>query len=189
MIFEPKIGLASQSAEVEAVCTMIVDLKQHWFDKKSIRRPLFVALNCVLCFTLALPMVTQGGIFLFNLCDSYAASGIALLTIVLVECLAIGWLYGVDRFYGDLHHMFGNKMNPREKPWTSFGVCWKWITPVLCAITCGAKIAAWQSPSYQLATETYTYPSVGNGIAILMLLSSVTAIPIYAIKEQFFVFR
>jgi len=177
------LGIASQCAEVEAVCTMIVDLKQHWFDKKSFRRPLFVALSCIVCFIMALPMVTQGGIFLFNLCDSYAASGIALLVIVFCECAAIGWLYGADRLYDDLYHMFGHKMDPRTKPWTIFGVCWKWITPILCVVTCGAKVAAWQSPSYKLAEGTYTYPSVGNGIAICMLLSSIIAIPIFAIKE------
>ena len=48
------------------MCTMIVDLKPRFWYKTPYRRPLCVAAACVVCFFFALPMVTRGGIYVFQ---------------------------------------------------------------------------------------------------------------------------
>ena len=70
-------------------------------------------------------MTTQGGMYLFQLCDSYGASGISLLTIILFETIAVAWIYGRDRFYDDMFNMFGHKMDPRKGLWPIFGIIWQ----------------------------------------------------------------
>ena len=119
------LGIASQCAETESMCTMMVDLKPHYFSRSTRRRPLFVALCCLLCFCLALPMTSHGGMYYFQLCDSYGASGICLLSIILCQAIAIAWVYGRERFYEDMNHMFGHKMDPRKGFWPVFGYLWK----------------------------------------------------------------
>ena len=119
------LGIASQCAETESMCTMMVDLKPEYFSRSKKRRPIFVALCCLFCFCLALPMTTQGGMYLFQLCDSYGASGICLLTIILFETIAVAWVYGRHRFYDDMFNMFGHKMDPRKGLWPIMGIIWQ----------------------------------------------------------------
>lgn len=179
------LGLASECAEIEAISSMIVDLKQRWFNKRKHRRPIFVCFLCVLFFLMALPLVTQGGIFLFNLYDTYSVSGICVLVVVISQSTAIAWLYGEKEFYDDLFEMFGHKMDPRRRPWTFFGFCWKWITPIICGGVCIAQICQVSKPTFKLPSGTYEYPASGTAIALFMTISSIICIPVYAIKERY----
>ena len=63
------LGFASQCAETEAMCTMIVDLKADYFARSKKRRPLFVAFCCLSCFALAIPMTTQAEVYNSSLTD------------------------------------------------------------------------------------------------------------------------
>ncbi|CBY32711.1 unnamed protein product [Oikopleura dioica] len=180
------LGLASECAEIEAISSMIVDLKQNWFNKRKYRRPIFVCFLCVLFFLMALPLVTQGGIFLFNLYDTYSVSGICVLVVVISQSMAIAWLYGAKEFYEDLFEMFGHKMDPRRRPWIFFGLCWKWIIPIICGGVCFAQIWQVSKPRFELPSGTYEYPASGTSIAIFMTMSSIICIPAYAIKERYF---
>ncbi|CAG5104672.1 Oidioi.mRNA.OKI2018_I69.chr1.g1440.t1.cds [Oikopleura dioica] len=166
------LGLASECSVIESISSMIVDFHQSWFDKKKHRRPIFVFFVCVLFFLMALPLINQGGIFLFNLYDSYSVSGICVLVVVISQSIAMGWLYGVEKFYDDLFDMFGHKMDPRRRPWSFFGICWKWITPAICSAVLLAQVISVKKPSYSLPSGIYQYPASGTAVAAFMTLST-----------------
>lgn len=62
-----------------------------------------------------------------QLFDWYAAS-ISVILVCLIECIAVGWAYGVDNFVRDIEFMIGHKL---ERWWT---ISWKYVTPGILTV-------------------------------------------------------
>ena len=83
------------------MCTMIVDLNPHYWQKTKMRRPLLVAGACFFCFLAALPMVTKGGMYVFQVIIKYQSSdqswssGIQTRTISLIQFLARRYIWSI----------------------------------------------------------------------------------------------
>lgn len=69
----------------------------------------------------------QGGIYVFNLLETYVA-GLSLLSTVFFEAVAVSWLYGLDNFKSDVNKMLGHTPN------IYWRICWKIISPVFLAV-------------------------------------------------------
>ena len=67
-------------------------------------------------FGVGLLFVTRGGLHWLELVDGYAAN-LTLFIVGGVECLAVGWVYGADRFAADTLEMAKAKL-PKALPWT-----------------------------------------------------------------------
>ncbi|NXA20777.1 SC6A8 protein, partial [Ibidorhyncha struthersii] len=119
------LGLDSQFVGVEGFITGILDLFPQP-GAGSLRRELTAAICCVVCCLIDLSMVTQGGMYVFQLFDNYSASGITLLWQAFWECVVIAWVYGADRFMDDVARMIGYRPLPFMK-W-----CWAVVTPLVC---------------------------------------------------------
>uniref|UniRef100_A0A8C7QVV1 Transporter n=1 Tax=Oncorhynchus mykiss TaxID=8022 RepID=A0A8C7QVV1_ONCMY len=122
------LGLDSQFVEVEGQITSLVDLYPAAL-RTGYRREIFIAVMCCISYLLGLTMVTKGGMYVFQLFDYYAASGVCLLWVAFFECIAVAWVYGADNFYDAIEDMIGYRPNPWMK-WS-----WTFITPVLCAVS------------------------------------------------------
>uniref|UniRef100_A0A672PKT4 Transporter n=1 Tax=Sinocyclocheilus grahami TaxID=75366 RepID=A0A672PKT4_SINGR len=72
--------------------------------------------------------IVDGGMYVFQLFDFYAASGVCLLWVAFFECVAVAWVYGADNFYDAIEDMIGYRPNSWMK-WS-----WMLITPVLCVV-------------------------------------------------------
>jgi len=66
----------------------------------------------------------QGGMYYVYLWDNFSSTSWAMLFGIACECIAIAWLFGVDKYYEEFCIMLQYK--PRF-PW--FKYCWKFVTP------------------------------------------------------------
>lgn len=97
------LGFGTQFSILEAVVTIVVDAWPKQWGKLSHRMVLTMA--CGFMFLCGLPLVTNGGMYVLTLLDNHAGTFSALINGV-VEVLVVAWIYGVDRFLGDIQVMF-----------------------------------------------------------------------------------
>uniref|UniRef100_A0A669F165 Transporter n=1 Tax=Oreochromis niloticus TaxID=8128 RepID=A0A669F165_ORENI len=119
------LGLDSTFAGLEGVITAMLDEFPHMLVK---RREWFVfGLVCV-CYLGALSTLTYGGAFVVKLFEEYA-TGPAVITVVLLEVIAVSWFYGTNRFCNDVQVMLG------FYPGCFWRVCWVAICPCFLLVS------------------------------------------------------
>uniref|UniRef100_A0A8C7IWH8 Transporter n=1 Tax=Oncorhynchus kisutch TaxID=8019 RepID=A0A8C7IWH8_ONCKI len=161
------LGLDSQFVEVEGQITSLVDLYPSVL-RIGYRREIFIAVMCCISYLLGLTMVTKGGMYVFQLFDYYAASGVCLLWVAFFECIAVAWIYGADNFYDAIEDMIGYRPNPWMK-WS-----WTFITPVLCAGCFIFSLVKYKPLTYN---KVYEYPDWSIGLGWSLALASMICIP------------
>lgn len=162
------LGVDSEFCNVESFVTGMVD---RWPEALQPRRKQFTLAVCLLMFVLAVPMVTQGGMYVFQLMDIYAASGISLLWVALFQTVAVSWVFGVDRFAGCVREMTG------VNPGVLWRLCWLVLAP---AVMLG--IFLWSVVQYvPIRYGDYEYPGWGEALGLLVSCSSMVWIPGYAV--------
>ncbi|KAG7472288.1 hypothetical protein MATL_G00107360 [Megalops atlanticus] len=168
------LGLDSQFVGVEGFITGIMDMLSPNTLKCSLRREVVVAICCITCFFIDLSMVTEGGMYVFQLFDYYSASGMTLLWQAFWECVVVAWVYGADRFMDDVARMIGYRPLPYMK-W-----CWSYITPLVCVSVFLFHVVNYKPLTYN---STYVYPWWGEALGWGLALSSMLCIPITVIYK------
>ncbi|XP_008588082.1 PREDICTED: sodium- and chloride-dependent glycine transporter 2 [Galeopterus variegatus] len=158
------LGLDTMFATIETIVTSISDefpkyLRTH--------KPVFTLGCCVCFFIMGFPMITQGGIYMFQLVDTYAAS-YALVIIAIFELVGISYVYGLQRFCEDIEMMIGFQPNIFWK------VCWAFVTPTILTFILCFSFYQWEPMTY----GSYRYPNWSMVLGWLMLACSVIWIPI-----------
>ncbi|KAK7128519.1 hypothetical protein R3I94_016934 [Phoxinus phoxinus] len=163
------LGLDSQFVGVEGFITGVMDMLPPKTFIGSVRREVVVAICCFTCFTIDLSMVTEGGMYVFQLFDYYSASGITMLWQAFWECVVVAWVYGADRFMDDVACMIGYRPLPYMK-W-----CWSYITPVVCMGVFLFHVVNYKRLVYN---AVYVYPWWGEVLGWFLALSSMLCIPV-----------
>ncbi|CAG5116291.1 unnamed protein product, partial [Candidula unifasciata] len=115
------LGMGSEFALLETVMTAIQDTYPPLRQKK-----VYVVLTVsVLGYLGGLVVCTEGGMYILQLLDTYAASW-AVFVMAILECIIIAWLYGADAFMRDIEMMIGQKSRAWHMFFTFF---WKFMTP------------------------------------------------------------
>ncbi|XP_059140060.1 sodium- and chloride-dependent taurine transporter-like [Physella acuta] len=175
------LGLDSQFAAVEGFISACVDLCPDIL-RRGYRKEIFTVVVCVVSYIIGLSMVTEGGMYVFQLFDYYSASRIVMLVAV-VECLVVAYVYGIDRFCDNLIIMFGfnNTLVTKLLRWY-IRIFNGFLSPfyTLAIFTLGC--ASYSEVDYKRKFVTYVFPSWAIGIGWTLALVSVALIPVFMIQ-------
>ncbi|KAK9704069.1 Sodium:neurotransmitter symporter family [Popillia japonica] len=167
------LGIDSEFCLVESFITGVVD---NWSESLRPHRDTFTAIICVLMFLLGIPMVTHGGMYIFQLMDYYSASGMSLLWVCFFQTIAISWIFGTEKLCDCIEQMMGIRPS---KFWT---ICWRFCAPVVMLVIFISQCMAFQPLTYG---SNYVYPFWSNVIGFILSFSSMIWVPAYAIYYIF----
>ncbi|KAM4658352.1 sodium- and chloride-dependent transporter XTRP3 isoform 1-T1 [Amazona ochrocephala] len=174
------LGIGSMLGNTAAILTPLTDSRTiaTRFSKEVISGAVCF-INCVI----GLIFTMEAGSYWFDIFNDYAAT-LSLLLIVLVETIAVCYIYGIRRFEKDLYTMTGRKPNWYWK------VMWAFASPLLIIslfifylsdyiLTGTLQYQAWDATQGQLVTKDY--PGYALAMIGLLVASSTTCIPLGAL--------
>lgn len=161
------LGIDSQFCGVESFITGMVD---NWPDYLRPRRFKFTFVMCIVMFLLGLPMITEGGVYIFQLMDFYAASGMSLLWCVFFQTIAICWIFGAKKMYNCIELMVGFRIN-----WYWY-CCWIAIAPAFMVFVFLFYFIKYTPITYG---GDYSYPKWGEMLGFMISMSSMCWVPGY----------
>ncbi|XP_028673072.2 sodium-dependent neutral amino acid transporter B(0)AT2 [Erpetoichthys calabaricus] len=173
------LGLGSMFGTIEGIITPIV-------DTFKVRKEFLTLGCCLLAFSLGLIFVQRSGNYFVAMFDDYSAT-LPLLIVVILENIAVAWIYGTDKFFDDLKDMLG------FSPFRYYYYMWKYISPlVLLALLVASAIQmSLNPPSYsawigELATEkTLGYPVWGLVVCVSLVAVAILPVPVVFIARYF----
>ncbi|XP_067650898.1 sodium- and chloride-dependent glycine transporter 1-like [Haliotis asinina] len=161
------IGLDTQFSVTEVLPTTIVDSYPHIFHK---RRGLLTAGICLVYFLMGLVFCTQGGPYIFQLIDWYI-SALSVILFCFLECVAVGWIYGMDRFSRDITMMLG------RPPPIILRFLWCFVIPAVSLAVFILTLVQYQPPTY----GKYEYPSYAVTIGWCIATVPIIPLPVCAL--------
>lgn len=115
---------------------------------------------------------SQGGMYVFQLFDYYGASGMCLLWMCFFEAGVLGWVYGAEKFEGNITLML------RTPIMSYFRYAWKYSTPLVTFTILASTLITHKPIKYN---RVYEYPWWGIGLGWSLALASMIAVPVYAV--------
>ncbi|KAL3992056.1 prostaglandin-endoperoxide synthase 1 [Sarotherodon galilaeus] len=167
------LGLDTQFVNMEVLMTSFIDMFPKVLRRAG-RREIFLLLFCLICFFSQLVMVTEGGMFVFQLFDYYACNGACLLFLCVFETLALGWIFGVDKLYDIIKDMTGTRAN------YFFKLCWLYLTPLVSLGSFICSLIEYQPLTFN---RWYVYPSWAYVLGWILALSSILLVPGWALYK------
>nr|XP_046255268.1 sodium- and chloride-dependent transporter XTRP3-like [Scatophagus argus] len=173
------LGMGSMLGNVTAIITPLRDFK----FLSQISNELFNGLVCLFCLLLGLGFTTTSGNYWFTMFNDYGAT-FSLLFIVLIEIIAVSYIYGIKRFEKDIEDMLGHCPNWYWK------IMWAGISPLLLVVLFIFYIVNYiqgGTPTYQAWNKelgksvVMEYPVFGQLFIGLLLASSVSCVPLTAL--------
>ncbi|CAL1676905.1 unnamed protein product [Lasius platythorax] len=162
------LGLGSQFAGVQAINTAILDRRPDLRKHEG-----FVILGiCVACWLLAIPMVFDGGIYLFKLMDWHTASW-AILLIGFAEIVVPSWFYGCNKFLNNLAEM---KMRFGRFLHGYWWLCWVILAPLTCLGVFGYQLG---QTDFRGNYGSYIFPDWAGVIGIGIGLATLLPLPVF----------
>ncbi|KAM4856733.1 sodium- and chloride-dependent transporter XTRP3 isoform X3 [Urocitellus parryii] len=174
------LGIGSMLGNTAAILTPLTDSKliTGHLPKEAIS-----GLLCLISCAVGLVFTMEAGNYWFDIFNEYAAT-LSLLLIVLVETIALCYVYGLRRFENELQAMTGRALNWYWK------AMWACVSPLLIIglllfylsdyiLTGTLQYQAWDATQGQLVTKDY--PAYALAVIGLLVASSTMCIPLVAL--------
>ncbi|XP_056622101.1 sodium- and chloride-dependent GABA transporter 2-like isoform X2 [Triplophysa dalaica] len=165
------LGLDTQFVAMEVFMTSVTD-QFPTVLRKTGRREIFLLFFCLGCFLSQLIMVTEGGVYVFQLFDYFGYSGASLLFIAVFESLAMGWVFGDERMFDIIEDM------TKTRPNFIFKLCWKYLTPLVSLVSLVCSLLQYKPLTFN---RWYVYPDWAYALGWLLALSSILLVPGWAL--------
>ncbi|XP_061538185.1 sodium- and chloride-dependent GABA transporter 2-like [Phycodurus eques] len=167
------LGLDTQFVSMEVVMTSFSDIFPTVMRRVG-RREAFLLLFCLTCFFSQLVMITEGGMYIFQMFDYYACNGTCILFLCVFESLAVGWIFGAERLRGIIADMTGERASP------FFKICWLYLTPLISLGSFIYSLVEYQPLTFN---RRYVYPTWAYLLGWMMVLSSILLVPGWALYK------
>ncbi|KAL1781897.1 sodium-and chloride-dependent transporter XTRP3B isoform X1 [Sigmodon hispidus] len=174
------LGMGSMVGSGIAILTPLTDSKiiSSYLSKEAIS-----GLVCLINCAIGMVFTMEAGNYWFDIFNDYAAT-LSLLLIVLVETIAVCYVYGLKRFESDLQAMTGRTLNWYWK------AMWVFVNPliIICLfafylsdyiITGTLQYQAWDATQGHKVTKDY--PTYALAVIGLLVASSTMCIPLVAL--------
>lgn len=163
------LGVDSQFVTIETVIAAVWDELPKYLREK---RSMLAVIICVIMFLLGQICITRGGMYVLQLLDWYSAA-LTVILICIVECLIIGWIYGVNNFARDVEFMTKTKIS---LAWRCY---WKFISPAILIVILALYIFKNKPVNY----GNYEYPNWAVTLGWCIAATSMFLIPLYMIYK------
>ncbi|TKS73913.1 Sodium-dependent neutral amino acid transporter B(0)AT2 [Collichthys lucidus] len=166
------LGLGSMFGTIEGILTPLI-------DTFKVRKEFLTVGCCLLAFSIGLLFVQRSGNYFVAMFDDYSAT-LPLLIVVVLENVAVAWVYGIDKFFEDLKDMLG------FTPYRFYYYMWKYITPILLLVLlCASFIQLTMTPpSYSAWIQeeakelTLHFPVWGIVVCISLVVMAIMPVPV-----------
>ncbi|XP_041533055.1 sodium- and chloride-dependent transporter XTRP3A-like [Microtus oregoni] len=174
------LGMGSMLGNTVAILTPLTDIK---VISSYLSREAISGLMCLINCAIGMVFTMGSGNYWFGIFNDYAAT-LSLLLIVLVETIAVCYIYGLKRFESDLQAMTGRSLNWYWK------AMWAFVSPLLIIglfifylsdyiITGPLQYQAWDASQGHVVTKNY--PTYALAVIGLLVASSIMCIPLVAL--------
>ncbi|CAL1594790.1 unnamed protein product [Knipowitschia caucasica] len=166
------LGLGSMFGTIEGILTPLI-------DTFKVRKELLTVGCCVLAFCIGLLFVQRSGNYFVTMFDDYSAT-LPLMIVVVLENVAVAWVYGVDKFFEDLKDMLG------FTPYRFYFYMWKFITPILLLLLLASSFIQllMTPPSYsawnkeQASAQQLPFPTWGVVTCVSLVVIAILPVPL-----------
>lgn len=166
------LGLGSMFGTIEGILTPLI-------DTFKVRKEFLTVGCCLLAFSIGLLFVQRSGNYFVAMFDDYSAT-LPLLIVVVLENVAVAWVYGIDKFFEDLKDMLG------FTPYRFYYYMWKFITPILLLVLlCSSFIQLIMTPpSYsawieeEAKEQQMRFPTWGIVVCISLVVMAIMPMPV-----------
>ncbi|EAW56432.1 solute carrier family 6, member 17 [Homo sapiens] len=173
------LGLGSMIGTMAGITTPII-------DTFKVPKEMFTVGCCVFAFLVGLLFVQRSGNYFVTMFDDYSAT-LPLTLIVILENIAVAWIYGTKKFMQELTEMLG------FRPYRFYFYMWKFVSPLCMAVLTTASIIQLgvTPPGYSAwikeeAAERYLYfPNWAMALLITLIVVATLPIPVVFVLRHF----
>ncbi|NXF13052.1 S6A17 protein, partial [Smithornis capensis] len=173
------LGLGSMIGTMSGITTPII-------DTFKVRKEVFTVGCCIFAFLVGLIFVQRSGNYFVTMFDDYSAT-LPLTVVVILENIAVAWIYGTKKFMQELTEMLG------FRPYQFYYYTWKYVSPICMAVLMTASIIQLgvSPPGYsawireEAAEKFLFYPTWAMAILISLILLASLPLPLVFILRQF----